>query len=82
VSRALRTILLDENMQTPHWSASAYLFCARIEQGQLGFTPKPIVDQISAEAGTVQPFRSISVVIEDVEAQTEYLQTFTETTNE
>lgn len=82
VSHALRTVLLGENGQTQHWSASAYLLCAQVEQEQLGFTPKPIIDQIGAEAGTVQPFHSLSVVIEDIEAQTEYLQTFIETTNE
>jgi len=82
VSRALRTVLLTENAQTPHWSASAYLFCARIEQEQLGFTPQPIIDQIGTEANKVQSFRSVSVVIGNIEGQSEYLKTFTEANNE
>lgn len=82
VSRALRSVLVGENTQTPHWSASAYLFCARIEQDRLGFTPQPIVDQIGTEAGKVQSFRSVSVLIGDIEEQIEYLTAFMEVNNE
>ena len=82
VSRALRTVLLDENTQSPHWSASAYLFCSRIEQNSLGLTSRPVIDRIGAEEGTVQLFQSISVVIGDIEAQQEYLTAFIEDNNE
>lgn len=82
VSRALRTVLIDGNAQTPHWAASAYLFCARIEHDRLGFTPQPIIDRIGAATGKVQSFRSVSVVIGKMEAQSEYLKTFIETTHE
>jgi hypothetical protein len=76
----VRTVLLDENRQSPHWSASAYLFCSRIEQNSLGLTSQPVIDRISAEGGTVQLFQSISVVIGDIKAQQEYLTAFIEGT--
>lgn len=81
VSRALRTVLLDDNSQAPHWSASAYLFCAQIEQERLGFTPKQVIERLGNEANSIQPFESTSIVIDDLEPQIEYLQDFT-TTNE
>ncbi|WP_302080607.1 hypothetical protein [Salinibaculum rarum] len=82
VSRALRTVLLDENKQAPHWSASAYLFCTQIEQERLGFTPKSVIKRLRAEANRIQSFESVSIVIDDLETQVEYLQDVTKDTNE
>lgn len=82
VSRALRTVLLKENKQDSHWSASAFLFCAQIERERLGFTPEPVIEQMGTGSNRVQSFESVSVVIDDIETQVEYLTEFTEDTNE
>lgn len=82
VSRALRAVLLNENSQTPHWSASAYLFCSRIEQNCLGFTFRSLIDRIGTEERGVQLFQSVSMVIGDIESQQEYLTAFLEDNNE
>lgn len=83
VSRALRTVLLDNTEQQPHWAASAYLFCTQIEQEILGFTPKPAIDRLAVGADTAAAFESVSVAVGDLESQTTYLKEFTkDNTNE
>lgn len=82
VSRALRAILLDETRQSPHWVASAYLLCAQIEQEILEFTSQTTVEQLRAEGNRARSFESVSVVIDNLETQVEYLNTFTNNTNE
>lgn len=82
VSRALRTVLLTENGQSPHWIASAYLFCTQIEQKRLGFTPEPVVEQLGGGANRARSFESVAIVIDDLETQVEYLTAFTENANE
>ncbi|WP_277556223.1 hypothetical protein [Halobaculum limi] len=82
VSRALRAVLIDENSQTPHWSASAYLFCARIEQDILGFVPRPVIDRIRSEERVPQALQSVTVALGDITEQYAYLTALIEATNE
>jgi len=78
ISRTLRTVLLNSNEQHSHWAASAYLFCTLIEQVILGFSPKPTIDRLATGADTATVFESASVPINNLKAQTEYLQEFIE----
>lgn len=82
VSRALRTVLLNENSQDPHWSASAYLFCTQIELERLRFTAQPVVERLRTGGDRIRALQSVSVAIDDIESQVAYLQAFTEGTNE
>lgn len=82
VSRAIRTVLLEQNTQDPHWSASAYLFCTQIELERLGFTAQPVVERLRTGGDRIRALQSVSVAIDDLESQFAYLQAFTEATNE
>lgn len=74
VSQAIRTVLRDGSESNPHFEASAYLFCALIEQKLLQLTPDPIVEQIVTSDDVIHAYRSLSIATGGIEEQINYLR--------
>lgn len=77
VSAALRTRLQCDGELSPHWAASAYVFCTLIEQRILGLVPRPSVERMVEAADVVHGAGSLSVGIGDIESEIEYLRAAT-----
>jgi len=54
IGLALRKTLCNREELSPHWEASAYLFCTLIEQKILDFVPEPVIDQIDESTDVVK----------------------------
>jgi hypothetical protein len=73
ISATLRKLLRTGEL-SPHWEASAYVFCTLIEQRILGLVPRPVVERMSEAADVVHSNESLSVRIGDIESEIEYLR--------
>jgi hypothetical protein len=76
VSQAIRAVLRDGSERNPHFEASAYLFCALIEQKLLQLTPEPLIEQIVTTDDVIHASRSLSVATGGTEEQLNYLREF------
>lgn len=77
VCTAVRTVLREGEAINNHWSASAYLFCAAIEQQILSYQPKPTIDRLADPVTPVDQFQAIAVA-DKLEEQLTYLNTMAE----
>ena len=73
ISTTLRKLLWSGEL-SPHWEASAYVFCTLIEQRILGLVPRPVVERMSKAADVVHSNESLSVRIGDIESEIKYLR--------
>lgn len=74
VSRALRTVLLSEQEQDPHWEASAYLLCTLIEQRVMTCNSVPRAKEVINAGSVVEMSRALSTAMEDVGEQLKYIR--------
>jgi len=74
ISEAIRRILLSERTVSPHWEASAYLFCTLIEQKLLEFNPQQEIKTIASAGDVVHTTHSLTVATGSVEKQLNYLR--------
>lgn len=77
VTESLRSILRRDAAVDDHWTASAYLFCALVEQQILGFKPRPVIERLAAPSNVVDTIQPIFFA-DALEKQLTYLRTRTE----
>lgn len=74
ISEAIRRAILNETTVSPHWEASAYLFCTLVEQKLLGFNPQQDIISIVTADNFVHATPSLTVATGSVEKQLNYLK--------